>query len=143
MTYCINGSQSLGVPECISTELPWRQRIFQFLSPLFWAVPCALTPLLNLATLDLSQLFHKLLLSFLLVAFFLINEYCPFPFLFRVTNIHRLIFFRGPNVYGFILQLICPPTWSSLLLTTAQVEIWLSEHKVCVPGAHFHAHGMR
>lgn len=122
-----------------NSELPRRQRIFQILSPSFWAVCCVLTPLLNLAPLDLSQLFHKLLLSFPLVAFFLINEYFPFPLLFRVTNIHRLIFFRGPNIYSFVLQLICLPSRSSLVLPTAQVETRPSEHKVRVPAVHFHA----
>lgn len=143
MTYCVNGSQSLLESQNAFQLSYLGDKESSFLSPSFWSVHCALTPLLNLATLDLSQLFHKLLLSFLLVAFFLINEYFPFPFLFRVTNIHRLIFFRGPNIYSFILQLICPSSSSSLLLPTAQVETWLSEHKVCVPGAHFHAHGMR
>ena len=122
-----------------NSELPRRQRIFQVLSPSFWAVCCVLTPLLNLTPLDLSQLFHKLLLSFPLVAFFLINEYFPFPLLFRVTNIHRLIFFRGPNIYSFVLQLICLPSRSSLVLPTAQVETRPSEHKVRVPAVHFHA----
>ena len=143
MTYCTNGSQSLLGPRMHFSWVTTETKESSFLSPSFWSVHGALTPLLNLATLDLSQLFHKLLLSFLLVAFFLINEYFPFPFLSRVTNIHRVIFYRGANIYSFILQLICPSSSSSLLLPTAQVETWLSEHKVCVPGAHFHAHGMR
>ena len=145
MPYCTNGSQSLleSQNEFQLRVTTKRQRIFQVLSPLFWAVRCVLTPLLNLAPLDLSQLFHKLLLSFPPVAFFLINEYFPFPLLFRVTNIHRLIFFRGPNIYSFILQLICLPSWSSLVLPTAQVETRPSEHKVRVPAAHFHARGTK
>lgn len=92
-----------------------RQWIFQSLSPLFLAMHCALTPLLDLATSNLSQLFHKLLLSYLLlVVFFLDNQWSEcslFPFLFRVINIHRLIFFRDPNTSSFTLQFLCPPPW--------------------------------